>query len=74
LVDLDLVDLEMGRRPVCARLAMGRTRPRLRSAVRSGTRGSMCWTAVLVLYRLGLLGSFTLRALGWRGVIWGGLV
>ena len=50
----------------CATTAQAR-----RSAVRSGTRGFMCWTAGLRLYRLGLSASFTLRGWVWRGGICG---
>ena len=36
------------------------------------TRGFTSWTVVWSRCRLGLRGSFTLRALGWRAAIWTG--
>src|SRR5262249_48663373 len=67
------------RRPRCGRRPSGSTsgsmrargrRPRL--AVRSGTRGFMCWMVVLSLFLWGLRGSFTLAARGGRGGVLAG--
>ena len=57
-------------RLVCARRRLDADA--CRSAGRSGTRGSMCWTAGWSLCRRVWRGSSTSRGPGWRAAIWTG--